>query len=253
MRILNNKWGSDELGCSGTTMSVYVNQDGSVGWDFNRGNCDSQDKGAQPDYPEIEFGINPFGPNSSLVTSPKYSSTSLLPIQIKDITSANLTVDGLNINLQKGGSWNLNFEFWISQRNPVTDPNPGPYAEVMGFWGWQNGRWPCDTKLGTQTVNAGDKSYNLCHQDDAWAGGKWRYFQFWVNGGPLTSFSGKVNLKAFIDWLFASSYGSAYSKDYWITRVEVGSEIDDETAGSVKIKNLTFEINGQSKSFEIAK
>ena len=38
----------------------------------------------------------------------------------------------------------------------------------------------------------------------------------------------------------------------WLTRIEVGTEIDDNTAGSAKINNLTFEINGTSKQAEFA-
>jgi len=38
----------------------------------------------------------------------------------------------------------------------------------------------------------------------------------------------------------------------WLTRVEVGTEVDDNVSGSAKIKNLTFEVNGTSKSIELA-
>jgi hypothetical protein len=38
----------------------------------------------------------------------------------------------------------------------------------------------------------------------------------------------------------------------WLTRVEIGTEIDDNTAGQAGIKNLTFEINGTSKSIQVA-
>ncbi|HEY5957346.1 MAG TPA: hypothetical protein VIV60_12360 [Polyangiaceae bacterium] len=242
-RLLNNRWGSDELNCSGTQMKVYVNADKSLGWDFNRPTCGGE--AAKPDYPEIEFGVHPFGAGNALETSPPFSSTTLLPKQIKDITSASITIDNLNITLSKASSWNLNFEFWLSQRNPATDPNPGVTAELIAFWGWENGRWPCD-KSGT--VSSGNKTYKLCHQVDNWADGKWKYYQFWVEGGPLTNFSGKVDIKPFIDWL-VNNYG--YSKDQWITRFEVGSEIDDNTAGSVKLNNISFEINGTTKSVEL--
>jgi hypothetical protein len=245
-RLINNKWGSDSLGCK-TTMRVFVNSDRTMGWEFNRATCGGNDE--KPDYPEIEFGIHPFGSNSSLVTSPTFASTTLLPLQIKDINSASVTLDSLSISLQNANSWNLNVEFWLSQRNPLTDPNPGVHAEVIAFWGWENGRWPCDKAL-TAKLTAGDKSYHLCHQSDTWNNGQWRYFQFWVDGGPLTNYSGKVDIKAFLSWL-ASAYN--YSKDLWVARIEVGSEIDDNTSGSVKLKNITFEVNGTSKSVELAK
>jgi hypothetical protein len=238
MRLIANKWGSDELGCN-TSLSVFVNADKTFGWDFDRGACGG-DK-AKPDYPEIEFGIHPFGAGNSLATTPSFSSTTVLPIQIKDITSASVTLDSLSISIERATTYNLNFEFWLSQRNPVTDANPGVHAELITFFGWQDS-WACD-KSGN--VQAGDKGFNLCHQDDAWAGGKWRYFQFRLNGGSTNSVSGKLDVKALIDWLVANA---GYSRDLWVTRLEVGSEIDDNTAGRVTLKNITFEVNGTSKS-----
>ena len=45
--------------------------------------------------------------------------------------------------------------------------------------------------------------------------------------------------------------GTARSHSMYLTRIEVGTEIDDSTAGSAKISNLTFEINGTSKSIQL--
>ena len=94
-------------------------------------------------------------------------------------------------------------------------------------------------------MTAGDKAYSLCHQDDQWANGQWRYFQFRASSGSSNSYSGKVDVKAFLDWLVNTK---GYSKDLWVTRLEVGSELDDNTSGSVTMQNVTFEINGVSKS-----
>ena len=126
--------------------------------------------GAKPDYPEIEFGVHPFGAGNVLETTPPFSSTTLLPLQIKDIMSAGAQIDNFNLQLQSAVSWNISFEFWLSERNPLTDPNPGVHAELIVFWGWQNGRWPCDK---TGDVSSAGKTYHLCHQDDQWADGKW--------------------------------------------------------------------------------
>jgi hypothetical protein len=238
IRVLNNKWGSDELGCN-TMMRVFINQDKSIGWDFNRQTCGGNHE--KPDYPEIEFGVHPFGAGDPLQTSPPFSSTMLLPKKIGEIQTASVQVEGLQINLQNAASWNINFEFWISRKNPL-EPGPEVHAELIVFWGWQNGRWPCD-KDGN--VSAGTNSYRLCHQDDNWADGRWRYYQFWVDNGPQMNYSGTVDVKALLNWL-VSNYG--YSADWWVTRFEVGSEIDDGTSGSVNVKNISFEVNGVRKS-----
>lgn len=239
-RLLVNKWGSDELHCN-TSMKVFVNTDRSFGWQFDRGGCGGNKQ--KPDYPEIEFGIHPFGAGSNLATTPSFSSTNVLPIQIKDISSAAVIIDSLNADIQRGTTWNIDFEFWLSQRNPVTDPNPGVYAELIVFWGWQDD-WACD-KSGS--VTAGDKTYNLCHQSDSWGSG-WRYYQLRASSGSSRSFSGRVDVKALIDWL-VNNHG--FSKELWVTRLEVGNELDDNTAGTVTLKNVTFQVNGTSKSVQL--
>ena len=99
MRLINNRWGSDALGCSGTQQSVMVNSDSTIGWSFNRPTCGGAR--GDPDFPEVEFGVAPFGNTSSLLTTPKFSSTTLLPIQIKDLTSANVTVDTLAMTFEQ--------------------------------------------------------------------------------------------------------------------------------------------------------
>jgi hypothetical protein len=256
LRILNNNWGSEDLGCTApnSTMSVFVKEDGSFGWDFARGDCAGPTDTSHPDFPQLEFGIHPFGIGSELATSPEFSSTTLLPLQIKDIQSASVTLDNFNIQLGGADSWNIAMEFWLSERDPINDPNPGVYAELMAWWGWDQGRWPCDdNNMDGQndfgdTVQAGNMSYRLCHQNDQWADG-WRYYQFRAgdatDGNIKTTFSGTLDVKAFLNYLVQSRN---YSPDLWVTRIEVGSEIDDNTNGTVSMKGAKFEINGQERS-----
>jgi hypothetical protein len=252
MRLINNRWGSDELNCTQSMQKVYINSDKTIGWDFNRPACGGAK--AKPDYPEVEFGVAPFGSSSNLLTTPAFSSTTLLPIQVTSLTSASVNIDNLFISLQKNTTYNINVEFWLSQRNPLTDPNPGVYAEIIAFWGWEPNRnnssaggWSCgSTEQSKGNMTSGSSTYNLCHQSDNWSSG-WRFYNFNVNNGPLTAYTGTVDVKAMIDWV-VSKYG--IPNNLWLTRIEVGSEIDDNTQGSVKLKNLTFEINKQTRSFE---
>lgn len=253
-RLINNNWGAVELNCSGSSnqYSVFVNTDGSFGWNFNRGVCDPQASGAKPDFPEVEFGIHPFGNGSSLATTPSFSTTTLMPIQIKDIQSASVTVNNISVQLNQQTSWDMTFELWLSERNPVTDPNPGVYAEIMTFWGWQANRWPdCAMCMGpagkglNDVVAAGTKSYKLIVQSDNWASG-WRYFQFRANDGSQNSFNGKVDVKLLLDYLTGGTHN--YSKDLWVTRLEVGTEIDDSTSGKATVNSIAFEVNGQTRT-----
>jgi hypothetical protein len=162
----------------------------------------------------------------------------------------------LSISLERQANWNITFELWLSERDPINDPNPGVYAELMTFWGWENGRWPadgpgtvgaCDGGSGCgSTVTAGEKTYTLWVQRDSWGeGSKWRYFQFRDNAGPSMSFNGTIDVKPLLDFLVNTR---GYSSDLWVTRLEVGSEIDDDTKGTVKMSGITFEVNGESRS-----
>lgn len=256
IRILNNNWGSEDLGCN-TPMSVFVRQDSSFGWTFDRPSCGGQ--GSKPDFPQIEFGIHPFGIGNSLVTSPEFSSTTLLPKKLSEIQSASVTVENLNISLEAEESWNITFEFWISDVDP-TQPTPqgrahSAFAELMTFWGWQPGRWPKDgpgqngafeggSVSGPDQVGSGGRNYTLWVQRDNWADG-WRYYQFRDNSGPQKNFSGKLDVKPFIDYLLSRP---GFNGDMWVTRLEVGSEIDDNTRGTVTMTGITFEVNGEARS-----
>jgi hypothetical protein len=252
MRLINNRWGADARNCGGASYKIFVGTDNVVGYDFNRPTCGGE-KG-YPDYPEVEFGVAPFGANSPDLTSPACSSTTLLPIQLKNLTSASLNMDGFNSTYQKPSYYDTNFEFWISKQNPLTASDPGVYAEIIVFLSWNGSRmsssggWPCD-KSGS--VTAGGNSFTLCHQSDSWSNNRWRFFNFNLNGGPKDGFSGNSDIKAILDYV-RSKY-SGFTDDMWLTRIEMGTEVDDNTQGTAKINNLTFEINGTKKSIELAK
>jgi hypothetical protein len=117
------------------------------------------------------------------------------------------------------------------------------------FLGWNanrnnsnSGGWTCD-KSGT--VTAGGATFNLCHQSDNWSSG-WRFFNFNLSNGPSSNFSGTGDVKAILDWVMKNYSG--FTTDMWLTRIEVGTEIDDNTAGMASIKNISFEVNGTVKS-----
>ena len=113
----------------------------------------------------------------------------------------------------------------------------------MAFWGWQDDRWPCDQ---TGTLTSGASNYAFCHYGNQWGCG-WDYYQYRVNGGPMRSYSGTLDVKAILDWLVNNK---GMSRDLWVSRFEIGSEIGDNTSGKVTIKSITFEVNGVSKSPE---
>ena len=197
----------------------------------------------------------PFGATSNLLTSPKYSSTTLLPAQLKTITSASVTMTGLASTFTNPSYYDTNFEFWISKENPITSTNPQVYAEIIVFLDWeanrQNGSaggWTCDA---SGSISTGGNTFNLCHQKDTWGPGNWRFFNFVLSNGPSSNFTGKGDVKALLDWVM-SKY-SGFSTDFWLTRIEVGTEVDDSTVGQAKLQNVAFEINGTTKTPQLAK
>jgi hypothetical protein len=254
IRILNNNWGSEDLGCSGSMFSVFYNADKSFGWTFNRPACGGNNE--HPDFPQIEFGIHPFGVGNDLATSPEFSSTTLMPKRISEIQTASVEVDNLNIQLTNPSKWNITFEFWLSETDPreqgVADQSQHrAYAELMTFWGWEPNRWPdiepnhapAVDQAGPDISNGG-KNYKLWVHRNSWANG-WRYFQFRDTSGSKQNFDGSIDVKALLTYL---TQNYSYSDQLWVTRLEVGSEIDDNTAGTVTVDNITFTVNGESRS-----
>ena len=211
LRIINNRWGSDALGCSGTQQSVFVNSDKSIGYMFQRPACGGAR--ADPDFPEVEFGVAPFGSASSLLTSPSFSSTTLLPIQIKNLNSASISVASFTTSISGSSPYyDNNVEFWISKANP-RGTDGMVYAEIIAFTGFQSTRlqqtvgWPCDK---TGSTSAGSASYTLCHQSDSWSTGHWRFFNFNMNGSPVSGLSNfKLDVKAMLTWVMNNYPGFA--------------------------------------------
>ena len=99
------------------------------------------------------------------------------------------------------------------------------------------------------SATAGSAGFNLCHQSDTWSSG-WRFFNFNLNNGPQNTFSGNVDIKAILTWVM-NNY-SGFTTDMWLTRIEIGTEVDDNTQGTAKFNNLTFEVNGTSKAITLA-
>ena len=236
LRLINNDWGSREAGCPDNKFKIYVNADTSFGWEFDRKGCGGD---SRPDYPELELGIHPFGTAKEKVTTPDYSSTTLLPIQIKDVKSMNIHMGEYKVDIYGGTKWNLNFEMWFTDQHPVTGKHNGAYSELMAFFGHYSGYYPENCDGGMGIYQSASNSYKLCYKSDNWGG--WRYLQS-RKTNPSNSFSGTYDVKAALDWL-VNNHG--HSKDLWISRLELGTEIGDNTKGKVTMKNIKFEINGK--------
>jgi hypothetical protein len=244
-RLLNNNWGAQALGCN-APYEIFVNADKTFGWKWDRATTKCGGDKSKPDYPEVEFGMHPFGVSTQLITSPDYSSTTVLPIQVKDVTSASVKIEGLNIVTTADANWNMNFEMWLCEQHPATGTHTTAYGETMNWFGWSSDQYNWNGVLGS--LEAG-QSYDLMHSDDHWPAGQaqqWKYRQYRLKSSSR-QFDGTVNVKKILDHLV----GEGWPQDLWIARFEVGTELDDGSAGTVTMKKITFEVNGQQRATEI--
>lgn len=244
-RLLNNNWGSQALGCQ-APYEIFVNANKSFGWKWDRASTKCGGDKSKPDYPEVEFGMHPFGLSKQLVTSPDYSSTTVLPIQVKDVVTASVKIEGLSITLSSDAAWNMNFEMWFSEQNPETGTHTTAYGETMNWFGWSSDQYNWNGVLGS--LEAG-QSYDLYHSDDHWPAGQaqqWKYRQYRLKN-PGKQFNGTVDVKKILDNLV----GQGWPTSLWIARFEVGTELDDGSAGTVTINKITFEVNGQQRATEV--
>jgi hypothetical protein len=244
-RLLNNNWGAQALGCK-APYEIFVNADKTFGWKWDRASTKCGGDKSKPDYPEVEFGMHPFGVSQQLITSPDYSSTTILPIQVKDVTSASVKIEGLSIATTADANWNMNFEMWFSEQHPATGTHTTAYGETMNWFGWSSDQYNWNGVLGS--LEAG-QSYDLYHTDDHWPAGQaqqWKYRQYRLKSSTR-QFNGTVNVKKILEHLVSQGWPSSL----WIARFEVGTELDDGSAGTVTIKKITFEVNGQERATQV--
>ncbi len=244
-RLLNNNWGAQALGCK-APYEIFVNADKTFGWKWDRASTTCGGNKTKPDYPEVEFGMHPFGVSKHLITSPDYSSTTVLPIQVKDVTTASVKIEGLSIATTADANWNMNFEMWFSEQHPATGTHTTAYGETMNWFGWSSDQYNWNGVL--STLEAG-QSYDLFHSDDRWPAGQaeqWKYRQYRLKSSSR-QFSGTVDVKKILEQLTREGWPTSL----WIARFEVGTELDDGSAGTVTIRKITFEVNGQQRATEI--
>lgn len=244
-RLLNNNWGAQALGCK-APYEIFVNADKTFGWKWDRASTKCGGDKSKPDYPEVEFGMHPFGVSQQLITSPDYSSTTVLPIQVKDVKTASVKIEGLAIATTGDSQWNMNFEMWFSEQHPATGTHTTAYGETMNWFGWSSDQYNWNGVLGS--LEAG-QSYDLFHTDDHWPAGQaqqWKYRQYRLKSSTR-QFNGTVDVKKILERLVSEGWPSSL----WIARFEVGTELDDGSAGTVTIKKITFEVNGQERATQV--
>jgi hypothetical protein len=230
MRLLTNEWTDPAA-----ETCVLLDQAGVYGWRWQRGATGLAPNPTYPNYPEVEFGINPW--NSKGIDE---STTTLLPRQLKDISSASMSVEVHTDVGDNNHGWNLAFELWLSDKDPTLGP-ASPKGEIMVFLSNSPDYYPqaADTD---QTLNDGEHSYKLYVSSDNW--GTWGYYRQYRLDTHDGKFDGTLNIGAFLKHYVEQEHWDA---NLWVTRFELGNEVYQNTGGTTKIENLTFEVNGQTR------
>jgi hypothetical protein len=260
MHLLTNRWDDPNA-----TESLFLNSSGSFGWTWNRGATGPTGAANDyPNYPELEFGVNPWG-ETELGDLTNVSTTDLLPMQVSNIHSASMTVD-IDANIMNAGNgWNLAFEMWLSPADP-TKGATNPEYEIMVFLGNHanyypltpgapaNGMMPaCMPAVSGATcgmqVQSGGNSYTLYSMSSNWSGPPaYNYLQFrdsgnspGTNNATNVTFNGKLDIHAFLSAV--NPPGNLY-----VTRFELGNETYQNSQGTTTISSVSFEVNGTTET-----
>jgi hypothetical protein len=107
--------------------------------------------------------MHPFGVSQQLITSPDYSSTTVLPIQVKDVTTASVKIEGLNIATTSDAARNMN-----------SQPASGPTYAVIRFRNrfqrlnriFGSGSVPSVPTQRTGLIHAGKSGATTCYRTE---------------------------------------------------------------------------------------
>jgi hypothetical protein len=230
VRLLTNEWTDPEA-----DTCIFLDQLGQFGWHWTRGATGSGDNPTYPNYPEAEFGINPWNTDSI-----DTSTTDLLPLQLKDFTSASMTLEVFTDVGANNSGWNLAFELWLSDADPTLGPT-SPKGEIMVFLSNEPNYYPSSPET-PQVLNDGEHEYDLYVSSDNW--GTWGYYRQYRLGTHDGKFNGKLNIYAFLQHYLQSE---GWDGNLWVTRFEIGNEVFQNSGGTTTFKNLSFEVNGQTR------
>lgn len=215
--LIDNQWGNPDA-----QQGVWVNDDGSYGWDF-----DASGTKSGINYPEVFIGTRPWGSDTGV---PEF------PIQRGDVTEYVLDVQ-TDSNIS-GGEWDFAHEWWLMEQRPSVQTKTYQY-EIMLLLDWGGGHdhgSPVYTDLWT------DEYGNTI---DLWAlynsgGTSATFYIFRIQGGHD---GGKINMKRIVDWLTSHE---DIREDLWISGSELGNEYWPGAVGSTTVNEFTVTVNGST-------
>ncbi|WP_253737059.1 RICIN domain-containing protein [Halohasta salina] len=214
-QLIDNQWGNPDA-----SQCVWINEDGTYGWDFDASNTESG-----INYPEVFIGTRPWGSDTGV---------SEFPIRRRDISEFVLDVQ-VESSISDG-EWDFAQEWWLMEEPPSVQTRTYQY-EVMLLLDWGGGHdhgSPLYTDLWT------DKYGNTI---DLWTiydsgGTSAKFYIFRVQGGHD---GGKIDAKRITDWL---TQHEGVSEDLWLSGSELGNEYWPPAAGQTTFTEFGVTING---------
>jgi len=198
--IENNQWGAKTQGIP-VSLSIY-----DSGWTFNV----SEDSEYLPAiYPEIIWGWKPWT---------EYSTTSELPIEVKDIKG--LTIDYSLYTITTGlAHYNQSFDFWITRESRPKEVNI--QTEIMIWTASEGPKNPAGGSYGG--IFEIEKGFPceiwIADKNDPGLALKWNIITFkFVN----SVFSGTINL---VPYLEETLKRGLISRVDYLASIELGNEI----------------------------
>jgi hypothetical protein len=216
--LTNNTWGASSN--ENLTSGVYLNQDNSFGWYWDRENPNLTPGASlgQPIFPNVRVGGGP-----AVKSNSKY-----FPLLASDIQSMTFDVEYKYQTLPTG-YYNLAYEMLFSDQNQPS-PNLVPKAEVM-IWLHATFGQPPSSYQGD--MSDGNNDYSLY----SWVRGDGRMYScFFMKGGPQPGGVHTVDVKKLLSNL-------SLDPSWYLLGVELGSEVVNGI-GKIEISKLVLNMNG---------
>ena len=113
----------------------------------------------------------------------------------------------------------------------------------MIFLGNKPKYWPWEPKGGE--FHDGHNTYTLYETSDEWQ--NWGLYRQWRLGDEdgVAEFMGTVDIYAFLKYHMDEE---GWHENLWVTRFEIGNETYQNSGGTTRFRELTFEVNGETRS-----
>jgi hypothetical protein len=227
-RLLNNKWGSDDIETN-VKQTIYIDTvNNIIGWQWNRPNPQLSSCGTYPcpNYPEVIVGTNKGQWNPS--TSPYF------PVRYGDID--NWTVDlGWTYPIKPTGDNNLAFDiYWM---------NPDYTTRYYNVMIWIQGNYSQTNKIVTDGIN----EYYYFHESKQDGDGSrpWDCFQLKNQNKDMTNLS--IDIKALLDTISNRRWDVEDRDNWMIPDIQLGNEVAlnfGSSSGRIEINKYNINLNG---------